>query len=95
MAEALGLAGLTPQEVNAAYAAFTAELAAVAPKVRLALANSLWADIRETLNPDFVAQNRATFLAELWPTWTSAKQSKLRAPSTPGWRARPRTRSRT
>lgn len=65
MAKTLGLAGLTPKEVNAAYAVFTADLAAPDPKVRLALANSLWANIRETLNPDFVAQNRATFLAEL------------------------------
>ncbi len=65
MAEALGLADLTPEEVNAAYAAFTADLAAPDPQVRLALANSLWADIRETLTPEFVAQNRATFRAEL------------------------------
>lgn len=65
MAETLGLADLTPDEVNAAYAAFTADLAAPDPKVRLALANSLWADIRETLNPEFVAQNRETFRAEL------------------------------
>ncbi len=65
MAETLGLADLTPEEVNAAYAAFTADLAAPDPKVRLALANSLWADIRETLNPEFVARNRETFRAEL------------------------------
>lgn len=65
MAETLGLAGLTTEAVNAAYATFVTGLNALDPKVRLALANSLWVDIREVLRPEFVAQNRTTFRAEL------------------------------
>ena len=65
MARVLGLEGMSLSEVNAGNAALTASLAEESPKVELAIANSLWADRRQPLRPDFVERCREAYRAEL------------------------------
>jgi serpin B len=65
MAQALALQGISPQEVNEAYAALRTALQNAGPGVQLNIANSLWARQGITFNPDFLQRNKLYFQAEV------------------------------
>ncbi len=65
MAATLGLEGLGLPEVNEAAKALRATLDAPDPRVRLAIANSLWAQQGLAYRPDFVERNAEGYGAEL------------------------------
>jgi len=65
MAEALELAGMSRDEINAANADLLALLADPDPKVRLAIANSLWAREGVAFDSAFLARNQEFFAAEI------------------------------
>jgi serine protease inhibitor len=65
MAQALGLQGLSLEELNSANADLLALLASPDPKVQLAIANSLWARQGIGFKPDFLERNRGFYQAEV------------------------------
>lgn len=64
MAEALLLQGMSLQQVNKAFADLKTILQNPDPKVKLAVANSLWARDGMNFNEDFLKRNRDYFGAE-------------------------------
>jgi serine protease inhibitor len=65
MAQALELQGMSLAEVNQANAALQADLMNADPKVKLAIANSLWGKQGFTFQPDFLQRNQAFYQAEV------------------------------
>jgi serpin B len=65
MAKTLGLEGLTLQQVNQGNAALLKALANSDPKVRLDIANSLWARKGLPFQPEFIDRNRDFFGAKV------------------------------
>ncbi len=65
MAQALELQGLTLQEINQGNAALEAALENADPKVKLAIANSLWGRQGFQFRPEFLQQNRQFYGAEI------------------------------
>jgi len=65
MASVLGLDGMSLDEVNRANLVLLSNLAYADPKVRLAIANSLWAKQGMPFYDDFLARNRESFGAEV------------------------------
>lgn len=65
MARALELQGLTLQEINQGNAALEAALENADPKVKLAIANSLWGRQDFQFRPEFLQQNRQFYNAEI------------------------------
>jgi serpin B len=65
MAQTLGLEGLSLQEVNEANAALLAMLQSPDPQVQLAIANSLWAQMGLTFQPNFMQKNKDFYQAEV------------------------------
>ena len=64
MARALGLEGMNLDEINRAYAQLRASLEKIDPKVRLAIANSLWARRGLEFKPEFIRRNKEFYGAE-------------------------------
>ncbi|MDG2617341.1 serpin family protein [Thermoleptolyngbya sichuanensis XZ-Cy5] len=77
IAEALQLEGLSLEDVNQGNAALEALLESADPKVKLAIANSLWSREGVDFRPDFLAKNREFYNAEV----TSLDFSQPNAPS--------------
>lgn len=77
IAEALQLEGLSLEDVNQGNAALEALLESADPKVKLAIANSLWGREGVDFQPDFLAKNREFYNAEV----TSLDFSQPNAPS--------------
>jgi serpin B len=65
MAKTLELQGMSLQEVNGANAALKATLENLDPKVRLSIANSLWARNEFPLNPEFVQKSEEFYGAKV------------------------------
>lgn len=65
MAQALHLTGMKVAEVNQASAALQKTLTQADSKIKLELANALWARQGVTFNADFLARNRQFFGAEI------------------------------
>lgn len=65
MAHALELKGLTLQQVNTAYAELNNLLINPDGKVKLSVANSLWADKNTRFNPDFIQRNQNFYQAKV------------------------------
>jgi len=65
MAQALELQGLTLQEINQGNAALETALENADPKVKLAIANSLWGRQGFQFRPEFLQQNRQFYGAEI------------------------------
>jgi serpin B len=65
MARALEVQGLTVAEVNAANAQLKAALEQADPKVKLEIANSLWARQGLQFQPDFIRTNKESYKAEV------------------------------
>jgi len=65
MAETLGLAGMSRQEVNEAHAALRESLEDPDPDVQLAVANSLWGRKDLAFQPDFIQRNTDCYGAEI------------------------------
>lgn len=61
----LGLDGLLPAEANKAYKDLQTVLLAPDEKVRLAIANSIWADEQVEFKPDFLGRNKDFFGAQI------------------------------
>ncbi|MCI0488462.1 MAG: serpin family protein [Blastocatellia bacterium] len=64
MARALGLEGMSLDEINLAYARLRASLEKIDPKVRLQIANSLWARRGLRFKPEFIRRNKEFYGAE-------------------------------
>lgn len=64
MAKALALEGMKPDEVNAGYEALLKALQSADPKVRLEIADSIWADRRARVRGDFAKRVRDSYAAE-------------------------------
>ena len=77
IAEALQLEGLSLDDLNQANAALESVLEGADPKVKLAIANSLWSRKGVDFQPDFLAKNREFYNAEV----TSLDFSQPNAPS--------------
>ncbi|NJL61900.1 MAG: serpin family protein [Methylacidiphilales bacterium] len=65
IAHTLELQGLSLQQINSANAALKGLLENPDPQVRLAIANSLWANQDTTFNPDFLQRNREFYQAKV------------------------------
>ncbi|PAX55181.1 serpin family protein [Brunnivagina elsteri] len=65
IAHTLELQGLSLQQINSSNAALKALLENPDPQVKLAIANSLWANQDATLNPDFLQRNREFYQAKV------------------------------
>lgn len=65
MADALGLQGMSLQEVNRAAADLTSVLGSTDQKVQLKIANSLWARKELALKPAFVQRTKEYYAAEV------------------------------
>ena len=65
MARALETEGLSPEELNRAYAGFRAALENPDAKVKLQIANSLWARQGVQFKPDFIQHTRDYFGAQV------------------------------
>jgi serine protease inhibitor len=65
MARALEVEGMSLDEVNRAFADLKSALAPSDPKVKLTIANSLWARNGFTMNPAFVERNKQHYAAEI------------------------------
>lgn len=65
MASVLELEGLSLEDVNRANAELVDTLAGLDPKVRLAIANSLWARQGVTFDSDFLRRNKTSYHAEI------------------------------
>ena len=65
MAQALELKGLTLQEVNNSYAQLKNLLRNPDVKVKLNIANSVWADKNAKFNPDFLQRNQNFYQAKI------------------------------
>jgi serine protease inhibitor len=65
MARALGTEGLSLEELNRAYAGFRAALENPDAKVKLQIANSLWARQGVQFNPDYLQRTRDYFGAQV------------------------------
>ncbi|MEW6307444.1 MAG: serpin family protein [Bacillota bacterium] len=65
MAKALGLDGLTLEELNAANAELLTILNNPDPKLQLKVANSIWAERNMTFLPDFLERNERFYQAEV------------------------------
>ncbi|MFL6213285.1 MAG: serpin family protein [Blastocatellia bacterium] len=65
MARALETEGLSPEELNRAYAGFRAALENPDAKVKLQIANSLWARQGLPFKPDFLQRTRDNFGAQV------------------------------
>jgi serine protease inhibitor len=65
MEKALELQGMTLDDINRGSAALRALLDSSDPKVKLAIANSLWMRADFDFNPDFLKANRSYFGAEM------------------------------
>lgn len=65
MSEALQLQGLSLDELNQANAALKTSLENADPKVKLAIANSLWGDQEFSFNPNFLQRNQTYYNAEI------------------------------
>ncbi len=77
IAEALQLEGLSLDDLNQANAVLESVLEGADPKVKLAIANSLWSREGIDFQPDFLAKNREFYNAEV----TSLDFSQPNAPS--------------
>ncbi len=64
MSEVLGFKGMTSEELNTGYAALLASLKNVDPKVKLEIADSIWADRRARVKPAFAKHVRDIYAAE-------------------------------
>jgi len=78
MARALGLEGLSPEEVNRGFADLKSMLGSADPKLQLNIANSLWARKGFALKPDFIQRTKEFYAAEV----TSLDFSNPGAPGT-------------
>ncbi len=65
MTKALELQGLTLEEINKSNNLLKQTLTNADPQVKLAIANSLWANQQVTLNPDFLQKNQQYYNAEI------------------------------
>lgn len=65
MTKALELQGLTLEEINKSNNLLKQTLTNADPQVKLAIANSLWANQQITLNPDFLQKNQQYYNAEI------------------------------
>lgn len=65
MAKALELEGMSVDEVNRAFAELKTALDSTDPKIKLNIANSLWARNGFVLKPAFVQRNKDSFNAEI------------------------------
>ncbi len=65
MAHALELEAMSLDDVNRSFADLKSALASTDPKIKLNIANSLWARNGLTLNPTFVERNKKSFAAEI------------------------------
>lgn len=65
MAHALELEGMSLDDVNRSFADLKSALASTDPKIKLNIANSLWARNGLALNPTFVERNKKSFAAEI------------------------------
>lgn len=65
MEKALGLSGLSIEQVNAGQAALLTGIAAADPKVTTNIANALWVKNGYALNEGFVQRNRSAYQAEV------------------------------
>lgn len=65
MTKALELQGLTLEEINKSNHLLKQTLTNADPQVKLAIANSLWANQQITLNPDFLQKNQQYYNAEI------------------------------
>src|SRR6185369_14143948 len=65
MARALELEGMSLDDVNRSFADLKSALASTDPKIKLNIANSLWARNGLALNPTFVDRNKKSFAAEI------------------------------
>ena len=77
MRDALGLGGLTEEEINAGYASLIQILIELDPAVETAIANSVWTRLGFPLHADFVEVVREFFRAE-------AMELDFRSPSASG-----------
>ncbi len=77
MRTTLGYAGMTDEQVNAAYRGLIAQLRARDPKVEFTLANSMWYDTKFVVTPAFSDALRTNFEASVTPL-------DFRASSAPG-----------
>jgi serine protease inhibitor len=65
MARALELEGMSLDDVNRSFADLKSALASTDPKIKLNIANSLWARNGLALNSTFVERNKKNFAAEI------------------------------
>ncbi|MCT7950867.1 serpin family protein [Ancylothrix sp. C2] len=65
MTKALELQGLTLEEINKSNLLLKQALTTADPQIKLAIANSLWANQQVTLNPDFIQKNQQYYDAEI------------------------------
>lgn len=65
MTEALGMSGMTDQEVNSSYKYILETFSNLDPKVRLSIANSIWYRNTFSVEQDFLSTNHDYFQAEL------------------------------
>ena len=65
MAQALGLEGMSLDDVNRSFADLKSALASTDPKIQLKIANSLWFRNGFALNPAFAERNKQHFAAEI------------------------------
>lgn len=65
MTKALELQGLTLEEINKSNNLLKQTLTNADPQVKLAIANSLWANEQVTINPDFIQKNQQYYNAEI------------------------------
>jgi serine protease inhibitor len=65
MAQALELQDMSLEDLNRANAALQADLEKADPKVKLAIANSLWGKQGFTFKPDFLQRNQEFYQAEV------------------------------
>jgi len=65
MARALELEGMSLDDVNRSFADLKSALASTDPKIKLNIANSLWARNGLALNPTFIERNKKSFAAEI------------------------------
>ncbi len=65
MATVLEFQGMTLEEINRAHRSLKAELEQADPKVKLSIANSLWARKEISFNPSFLARNEQFYDAKV------------------------------
>ncbi len=65
MADALGLQGMSLEEVNRAAADLTSALGSTDPKVQLKIANSIWTRKGFTPKPAFLQRTKENYAAEV------------------------------